>query len=327
MPHRLLSGPPVNGGPRPWTIVLAGGDGRRLQGTSVAGHRLDRPKQFCRIQDEESLLRATLRRAAHLSDAGRIVALVRDEHRRWWEAEVSGLPASGVLTEPANRGTGVAVLHALVHVLVHDADPTVALLPSDHAVDEEAVLLEAIRHALRRATAHREDVLILGVTADAPETEYGWILPAAGGRDDVHPVTRFVEKPDAGSAARLFAAGGLWNSFICVASGNALLGLFEHTQAELLRLYLQYFLLEWDGRPERTAEFEALPEVDFSRDVLTPATSSLSVLAIPPCGWTDLGTPPRLGRWVERPCPRSRVPALRDMVPGMSGALSMLLCA
>jgi hypothetical protein len=41
--------------------------------------------------------------------------------------------------------------------------------------------------------------------------------------------------------------------------------------------------------------------MDLSRDVLQRSTAFLSVIRVPPCGWSDLGTPDRLHRFLERP--------------------------
>ena len=53
-----------------WTVLLAGGEGTRLLGATVAGHRVDRPKQFCRFGRDDSLLGSTLLRARRAT-AGR----------------------------------------------------------------------------------------------------------------------------------------------------------------------------------------------------------------------------------------------------------------
>jgi hypothetical protein len=42
----------------------------------------------------------------------------------------------------------------------------------------------------------------------------------------------------------------------------------------------------------------ARPSWDFSRDLLAHTTAWQRVLAIPSCGWCDLGTPERLSRWL-----------------------------
>ncbi len=227
------------------------------------------------------------------------MAVVRDDHRHWWSEELHDLPVENVLTEPANRGTAVAILHALVHVLPRDAGPALVLLPSDHAVDDESVLIESIDLAARLAAASPEHVFLLGMVPESEETEYGWVLPFRGG-GRVRAVSRFVEKPGRKLAAELRAEGALWNSFICVASGHALLELFEGIQAHMLSRYLQFFLARQEHDPRELAMFQALPSMDFCGEILESAAGRLRVLVVPPCGWTDLGTPLRIDRWLLR---------------------------
>jgi hypothetical protein len=46
--------------------------------------------------------------------------------------------------------------------------------------------------------------------------------------------------------------------------------------------------------------YDRLPELDFSRDLLEGRAADLCVLRVPPCGWSDLGTPRRVGEIVKR---------------------------
>lgn len=82
----------------PWSVILAGGDARRMDGAIIRGNRLDRPKQFCRFRGSDSLLQYTIRRAARITDPERILVLVRESHRRWWTDELVGIL-------PRKRGT------------------------------------------------------------------------------------------------------------------------------------------------------------------------------------------------------------------------------
>ncbi len=284
----------------PWVILLAGGDGRRLDGASVRGRRLDRPKQFCCFTGAASMLRETLRRAELITHRSRILAVVREDHRHWWLDDLSSLASQNVLAQAENRGTAVAILHALVHVLHRDHDPTLVILPTDHAVDDEAVLVDSIRLATTIAGDSHEHLVLLGMAAEDAECEYGWILPEREYRGRLWSVARFVEKPVPRLAAELFSKGALWNSFISAVSGNALLELFEGCQPELFHRYLDSRLAAEADEVQGSAQFRTLPVVDFSRDIVEAALIRLRVLAVPPCGWTDLGTPRRLDQWLAR---------------------------
>ena len=285
---------------RPWVVVLAGGDGRRLDGTLVHGQLMDRPKQFCRPSGAQSLLERTLVRAGLITEPQRVVTALREEHRGWWQDAMRPFPAENILAQSANRGTAVAILHALVHILERDPEPTLVVLPSDHAASEETVLVESIRRAARLARRNPEDVLLLGMTAESAEVDYGWILPRGADARRVREVVRFIEKPPPTLAVELRSAGGLWNSFILASSGRALFALIENSQPLLTCRYLEYLLASRVAGPAVRAPFRALPCVDFGRDVLEKASTRLGVVTVPPCGWLDLGTPVRLARWVEQ---------------------------
>lgn len=299
---------------RPWVVVLAGGDGTRLQGAVVMGRRLARPKQFCALGGRETLLEVTLRRAERLTDPSRIVVVVREEHRHWWRAGLGPVFPANVLVQPANRGTAVAIVHATLLARRREEEPTLVLLPSDHAVEDESVLAGSIRLAAGMATDSPERVLLLGMTPEYAETGYGWILPAAGHGGPARPVVDFVEKPETGEARELLASGALWNSFIVAASAGALLELVRTAQPHAFRLCLEAFALRERSPEEADRRFRDLPALDFGRDVLTRMASRLRVLAVPACGWSDLGTRERLERWLGRleAAPRELAELLAD---------------
>lgn len=289
---------------RPWVVVLAGGDGRRLQGAVVRGRQVDRPKQFYRFSGSDSLLGQTLQRAKRIAGPSRTVVVVREDHRCWWSSELNRLPSEHVLAQIDNRGTAVAILHALLHVLRRDAHATLVILPSDHGVTAETVLLDSIGLAARMAERDHKLVL-LGAAPEHPETEYGYVLPGGDVAGGMRNVERFVEKPEPRLARELLAVGALWNTFVCAGSGQALLALYRESQPRMLRGYLDFLAAHDADVMVGRAQFRALPCVDFSRDVLQSAAHRLRVLTVPPCGWTDLGTPRRVDQWLDRPstCP------------------------
>lgn len=285
--------------PDPWVVVLAGGDGRRLLGAMVCGQRVDRPKQFCRFCGAASLLEQTVQRAERLADRSRIVAVVREDQRSWWTSELSRLSPENVLVQHDNRGTAVAILHAVVHVLRRDPAATLVILPSDHAVDSETVLIESVGLAARMATLSGEHFILLGASPGHAETTYGWILPNSEVTGIGRKVERFVEKPEPRLAAELFAAGAVWNTFVSASSGRVLLGLFERHQPMLLGGYRRFLAAHVADQPTL---YRGLPYVDFGRDIMESAVGRLRVVTVPPCGWTDLGTPERLNQWLGRGC-------------------------
>jgi mannose-1-phosphate guanylyltransferase len=98
-------------------------------------------------------------------------------------------------------------------------------------------------------------------------------------------------------AARLIRRGALLNTFILAARCTALLELFARTQPAILESMRRAMDCHNDRRARLATLYEQLPVVDFSAEVLARARGpALSVLAVPDCGWSDLGTPERVGR-------------------------------
>jgi mannose-1-phosphate guanylyltransferase/mannose-6-phosphate isomerase len=279
-----------------WVIILAGGSGTRLSSLTTNGSGVVVPKQYCSLNAGGSLLGDALARAARLVGRERTVVVVAREHEAFWRQELSAVSGVRTVVQPANRGTAAGVLLPLLAVLEHDPEAQVTLLPSDHFVGDEASLAADLLAAQDAALAERR-TLLLGLEPEAPEPDYGWILP---GR--CHGATRgvvaFVEKPGAEAASALMARGAVWNGFFVVAQGQALLELYAQRLPQLLEAFTAAapHALPW----QLNELYDRLPTSDFSRDVLAGAEPQLGLRIAAPCGWTDLGTPARVRACLAR---------------------------
>lgn len=148
--------------------------------------------------------------------------------------------------------------------------------------------------------ARRPDlVILLGLDPESPEVEYGWIEPSAPivGHSLVFGVRRFWEKPNQSLAQVLQLRGCLWNSFVMVASVQALLEMIESTIPELYRSFA-YLSPLFGSRGETRAIsklYERIDEVNFSHQVLALRTERLAVVKVAGVRWNDLGEPK--GSW------------------------------
>jgi mannose-1-phosphate guanylyltransferase len=75
-----------------WAVMLAGGDGTRLQSLTLKIAGDSRPKQFCSIFGGESLLAQTRARLESLSHVDRELFVVTRAHETYYREE---LPGSG----------------------------------------------------------------------------------------------------------------------------------------------------------------------------------------------------------------------------------------
>lgn len=276
-----------------WALVLAAGEGSRLHSLTRNEQGVVLPKQFCSLQGGPCLLQEALQRAASVAPLLRICSVVAEQHRQWWSPLLSYLPEQNVISQPQNKGTAFGILLPLLRILERDPDATVVLLPADHYLSDEKVMAGALRRAAVLAHADPGSIYLLGVEPDEPDTELGYIVPASRGREGAAGVLRFVEKPNAVRARVLLDAGALWNVFIMAASVRTLLSLFDGRFATTIAA-----MRGFEGA-DLNSVYDNLRTVDFSKDVLQGRESMLKVITVPNCGWTDLGTPERVGRILE----------------------------
>lgn len=284
-----------------WALILAAGDGTRLRALTTKPCGTAVPKQFCSLHGGRTLLEDAVARANALIATDKICAIVAEQHREWWMEQLARLPAENIVAQPRNLGTAIGILFPLLHILARDPHARLILLPADHYVREEFVLRQSLRIALRQVEARPESPMLLGLHPEEPDSELGYIVPGEmeGGSRNVQ---RFVEKPSTSHAVEIIDRGGLWNTFIMAASGQALLQLFIECCPEIV-VELQAAIEHRRADARSTAVLDAysrLPQIDFSREVLERSADKLRVVRVPPCGWSDLGTPRRVADTLQR---------------------------
>jgi mannose-1-phosphate guanylyltransferase len=289
-------------------VVLAGGDGQRVSALTRDDDGQPVPKQYFSFGGRTPMLRWALARARRVAPASRVLVVVNEHHRLFWERELADIPLSLVI-QPCNRGTAAGVLLALLEIeACGGAAAPVVFLPADHYVADEEVLHHALLTALRAARRHGQLALLLGMKPTEIAQEYGWILPATGRR--IARVCQFVEKPSVDTINQMMLGGALINSFILVAQAKALLDMFEETLPDVLRAF-RGCINQSPANGGVQHLYEGLPYADLSRDVLARTPHLLSVVRVPPCGWSDLGTPERLRPFLaEAPPPQASSPAM-----------------
>jgi len=305
-----------------WALVLAAGEGRRLRSLTTVACGTTVPKQFCSLYGGPSLLHEALGRARTVAAENRICVVVAEQHRRWWEGPLWSLPPENVIVQAENLGTGLGILLPLLHILSRDPHARLVLLPSDHYVRDEALLTASIEDALRQLEWRFDETVLLGVQPEDLDPDLGYIMPGPGDGRGALRVERFVEKPSLAVATELIRAGGLWNTFIVVSTGLALLELFRRRFPEIVSVMSAAFESDRRAGSDGAAMaelYERLPVVDFSRDILAEQLSALRVLPVRPCGWSDLGTLKRVSAAL-RSAPR---PAQAPSMLPSSGYLSL----
>lgn len=281
-----------------WCVVLAAGSGRRLAAVTRGT-----PKQFWRADGRPSLLEETFARVAPLAPPERTAVVVDRTHQAFVTGSSRTRPAQWVVFQPEDRGTAAGVLLAVSPVLDAARDAIVVITPSDHAVADPTYFRAGVMDAAAAVRSGNVGAVLLGVEPSEPVTEYGWITPGLGydwAKDrPLRRVVGFVEKPRPELACRLLAARALWNTMVLVARTDTLLALYRAHLPYLAEMFGLHQRLPSHKRARFLAtRYANLPVADFSREVLTPARGLAVYAWGSSIGWSDLGTPDHLWRWL-----------------------------
>jgi mannose-1-phosphate guanylyltransferase len=279
---------------RPWALVLAGGDGRRLQVLTrkIAGAPI--PKQYCRITGDRSLLEATLARIVPLVPRERTLVVVNRSHLELALPQLRDVPPANVIVQPGNRDTGPGIVFALLDLIARRPVAPVVVFPSDHYVDDGSAFREHVERATLLVDRFPTKIALLGIRPTHPEPAFGYIEPGpplvVRGLESppAYQVAAFHEKPSIELAKHLQRRGALWNSFVMVFHPSRLLALLQQRRsADVERLR---------GVIRSGAGYEGVPSWNFSADFLTQIPHHLVVVPVDGVSWSDWGTPEAVER-------------------------------
>ncbi|HEY7166493.1 MAG TPA: sugar phosphate nucleotidyltransferase [Candidatus Binatia bacterium] len=289
-------------------IVLAAGDGRRMRDFVFRQRGDYLPKQYINFVGKRSMLEHTFDRAEQLIPADRLFVVIADEHRAFPEVRQQLLPRprGTVIAQPQNKDTAPGVLLPLLYLHKEYPEAILAVFPSDHFVLEENLFMSHVERAFRLVEADRSRIVLLGIEANAPDPEYGYIVPGKHinkpERNGAREVEVFVEKPSAAAAKTIIDYQGLWNSLVFIAASSTLLQMIQNASPELSRCFS--LILEAMGSPEEKSVIEEvyreIPSINFSKEILENLSlrhrRALLVLPVSGVTWSDWGVSDRLLR-------------------------------
>ncbi|HTM46435.1 MAG TPA: mannose-1-phosphate guanylyltransferase, partial [Polyangiaceae bacterium] len=190
-----------------YAVVLAGGSGTRFWPAS----RQSRPKQLLPLNGDQSLLEATVRRAAKHGPERNVVISTNQRLLPATRALFANQPEITFLAEPVARNTAPCIAWATWKISQRDPQALVMVLPSDHHIGDEATFQQIVALALDSAAGGV--IITLGIKPTRPDTGFGYIEVGPEQNPGVHRAKRFVEKPNQ-AVAESYLRGGqhLWNS-------------------------------------------------------------------------------------------------------------------
>ena len=196
-----------------YAVILAGGSGERFWPLSTKA----RPKQFISLFGGRPLLSLAVERLAGLIPPERIFIITAEHLVTDTAAAAWNIPHTNIIGEPCKRDTAPAI--AVACGLVHARDPegVVCILTADQLMSDVETFRLTLSDAV--AVAHNEKAIVtIGIQPTYAATGFGYI-EAGPPLNTTRTVTlfnraeRFVEKPDAYTAARYVESGRyFWNA-------------------------------------------------------------------------------------------------------------------
>jgi mannose-1-phosphate guanylyltransferase len=285
-------------------LVLAGGEGKRLQPYIKSLGRGELPKQYVNFIGTRSMLEHTLDRTEKLIPSERVFTIVTESHLKHPEAreQLSRRCRDTVIVQPENKETGPGLLLSLMHLHKRYPSSLVLVLPSDHFIWEEDRLIDHTRLACVTVRRDPSRLILLGVKPDRDEPEYGYLLPkkspAIGPK--MSEISWFVEKPEQKIAQRLMRAGGLWNTMIMAFKTSTMFHWVSRLAPPLYQQFQEIY--QAIGTPAEADVvrdiYRRLKPVNFSKEFLERMVksypSSLVALPVRDLLWSDWGSASRI---------------------------------
>jgi mannose-1-phosphate guanylyltransferase len=285
-----------------YAVILAGGSGERFWPLSTKA----RPKQFISLFGGRPLLSLAVERLEGLIPPERIF-IITAEHLFHDTAEAAwNIPRSNIIGEPCKRDTAPAI--AVACGLVHGRDPegVVCILTADQLMSDVETFRLTLSDSIAVANQERA-IVTIGIQPTYPSTGFGYI-EAEAPLTTTRTVTlfnrakRFVEKPDAYTAARYIESGRyFWNA-----------GMFIWRTDTMLQT-LKAYAPDFADLCEAVAEAVDSPEgIDMILRQVYPSLRAISIdyavmehaqniiMAHGVFGWDDVGSWPSLaGHFTE----------------------------
>jgi mannose-1-phosphate guanylyltransferase/mannose-6-phosphate isomerase len=240
------------------------------------------------VGSNKSLLQQTHERALAVSDQTQGLIVTNRDYYFLSHDELANQPIQPqYMLEPTGRNTAPAIALAALWAM-EQGDPCLLVMPADHLITDVPAFHDAVRQA--QTLAQDNYMVLFGIRPTGPETGFGYIEMGAAIGAHAHAVERFVEKPDAATAATYLAQGNyVWNSgMFCFKASVIIAAMEAHCPAliKAAREVWQDSLVEGD-KTELAEAFSRIENISIDYAVMEKAAN---IAVIPgEFGWSDIG--------------------------------------
>ncbi len=268
-------------------VILSGGVGSRLWPLSREFY----PKQLLALVGQHTLLQETVNRLQGLHDLTPPLIICNEAHRFLIAEQMRllGINPLNIMLEPVGRNTAPATAVAALAAQQQQTNALILVLPADHLIKDVLAFQAAVQQGIPFAEAGH--LVTFGIVPTHPETGYGYIKAAQNLSNTAYQVEKFVEKPNAETAAAYLASGEYyWNSgMFLFRADQYLTQLGLHESAMIAACQHAFEKAKQDNdflRLDKTA-FENCPSNSIDYAVME-RTQQAVVIPLQ-AGWSDVG--------------------------------------
>lgn len=281
-------------------LIMAGGKGTRFWPLSTE----EKPKQFLKLIDEETMIQMTVNRIKSIIPIERIFVCTGEMYVDLVKDQLPELSETNIIVEPEGRNTAPCIALSAMVIDRYYKNCNMVVLPSDHLIKDEEEFRNTLLAADRFIKEKDEAIVTLGMNPSRPEVGYGYIKYSDEVLkvDDfrVIKVDSFVEKPNLDTAKKYLREGNyLWNSGMFIWSINNVINQIKMYSPDTYNALIDVMKVSEDKLQEiinKNYENTEATSIDYA--VLE---KSKDVYVIPSnFGWDDVGSWEALDRYREK---------------------------
>ena len=134
-----------------------------------------------------------------------------------------------IIVEPAKKNTAPAILASALIKDIPNKQPLM-FFPADHLVEKLSLFNKAINKNKHHLTS--QNIFIFGINPSEPSSEYGYFLTKKN-KNNIHKVTKFVEKPNNAKAKQVIKKKGYWNAGMFFVRKDSIINNFKKYQPNI----------------------------------------------------------------------------------------------
>lgn len=274
-------------------VIFAGGIGTRMWPLS----RKSTPKQFEKIIKGQSTLQLTVERVLPEIKAENIFISTGKDYVDIVRDQLPQIPQENILAEPEMRDVAPAVGYLMAILAKTDPWGPVAILWSDHLVENVSQFKNAIQAGANYIRKNKEVFVFLGQKARFPNQNLGWIEHGKKieqtGNFAVHKFVSWHYRPKKKQAEEYFnSSDHTWNPGYFIVAPQFVLNQYKKHMPKMYQglMKIQKSFGTNSYNSTINSIYPTFQKISFDDAIVTKTKPEKAVVLPVDLGWSDIGT-------------------------------------